>query len=622
MLSFDASQYPREPGVYFFKDRQGRIIYVGKARDLRNRLASYFRSPEQLPPKTRVMRQRAQKLDFIATSSEKEALLLESSLIKKHRPRYNVILRDDKSYILFRLDLGSQYPRLQLTRKVHRDGSRYFGPFTSASAARETMRAVNRLFPIRKCRDSVFRNRVRPCLQHSMGRCLAPCVHSVPFEEYARYIRQLEMFLSGRSKELLDALQSEMEEASRNLEFERAASIRDQISAVRQTLQRQSVILPEGGDVDAVGISRTHYGLALGVVFIRRGTLQDGRSFFWEGPAEEDENGGQEEAGREGGWGLEQDRDVLRTFLVQFYAQDSYIPEEIVLPFDLQDPVLEEIVSERRGGAVRLRAASGDRDYRLLDLAEKNARQGRTEQVESPVPPELSEKLRLARTPRRIEAIDASHLAGQGPVVGQVVLEGGSWRKEHYRQYNFPDLEGSADDYAALARWAERRAGSSQPAPDLLLIDGGKGQLAAVQRAILGEGEHPLRHTSLVALAKGEETDLVFRAGRKNPLPLKGGDPVLLFLQNMRDQAHRFVKSRQKRSRRKRTLSSELENQPGIGEKTARLLWERFQSLDRILGLSREELMELPGFGPKRAEKVEEGLRRLRENRSGDFAAQ
>ena len=617
MTEIDPTICPHAPGVYLFKDQRGRIIYVGKARDLRKRVGSYFRGGEQLPQKTRVMLQRARKLDYVLTGSEKEALLLESSLIKKHRPRYNVILRDDKSYILFRLDAQAEYPRLHLTRTVHRDGSKYFGPFTSAAAARQTLKAVNRLFPIRKCRDSVFRNRTRPCLQHSMGRCLAPCVREVPVREYMRSIRQLELFLSGRSSELLKTLRKEMESASKELDFERAASLRDQIRAVEATVEKQSVILPQGGDVDAVGLSRTRYGLALGVVFIRRGSLLDGRSFYWEsaesvdGEEEDREAVAEDDDSRD----LEQDRDILRTFLTQFYTANSYIPEEIVLPLEVRDPVLEDLLAERREGPVALRAAESDRDRRLLDLAEKNARQGKPELADSPVPSSLVGSLRLQRAPLRIEAIDASHLAGQGPVVGQVVLEEGRFRKEEYREYKFPELEGSADDYAALAGWVRRRARSDRPAPDMLLIDGGKGQLAVVERAAkeaeARDGSLPLRDTELVALSKGEDTDLVFRPGRKNPLNLKKGDPVLLFLQNIRDNAHRYVLSRQRRSRKRETLQSELESLPGIGPKTARMLWDHFGSMERIRQVSREDLEGLPGFGPKRAEKVLEGIRRL-----------
>ena len=624
MTDIDPSTCPHSPGVYLFKDRRGRIIYVGKARDLRKRVGSYFRSADQLPQKTRVMLQHAGSLDYVLTGTEKEALLLESSLIKKHKPRYNVILRDDKSYILFRLDVHSQYPRLQLTRSVHRDGSKYFGPFTSANAARQTLKAVNRLFPIRKCRDSVFRNRTRPCLQYSMGRCLAPCVKDVPLEDYWRNIRQLELFLSGRSSELLKTLRKEMESASQDLDFERAASLRDQIQAVEATVEKQSVILPQGGDVDAVGLTRTRYGLALGVVFIRRGSLLDGRSFYWESAeAVNGEEEGQETVAEDGdSRDLEQDRDILRTFLTQFYTANSYIPEEIVLPLAVRDPVLEDLLAERRGGPVSLRAAETDRDRRLLDLAEKNAKQGKPELADSPVPSSLAASLKLQRAPRRIEAVDASHLAGQGPVVGQVVLEEGRFRKDEYRQYKFPELEGSADDYAALAGWVRRRAGSDQPAPEMLLIDGGKGQLAVVERAA-GEAEDqdgslPLRDTALVALSKGEDTDLVFRPGRKNPLTLKKGDPVLLFLQNIRDNAHRFVLSRQKRSRKQKTLHSELEGLPGIGQKTARQLWDHFGSMERIRKLTREDLEGLPGFGPKRAEKVLEGIRGIGGRRTED----
>lgn len=620
------------------KDAGGRIIYVGKAANLRKRVASYFRPPEQLPRKTMVMMHRVATIDSLCTGTEKEALLLESSLIKKHRPRYNVILRDDKSYVLFKLDKGSAYPRLRLTRSVQRDGSLYFGPYTSAQSARETLRAVNRIFPLRKCSDSVFNNRTRPCLQYHLSRCLGPCCHQVPRGDYEAIVQQVELFLRGRSKELLQRLEEEMQEASRRLAFEKAAEIRDQMEAVRKTVEQQTVVLPHGGNMDVIGLGETEGGSALGVLFVREGKLLDRRTFFF--PEEGGEGAEQavqprreaasrEETGGAAQRAVEEVRDemaeIVRSFLIQFYRPEGFIPELIVLPVHLQDYLVEEILSERRGESVRIRAARGSREKRLLDLARTNALQSQQESPPSALS-RLASKLRLDNKPDRIEAVDASHLHGTGMVVGQVVFEGEHPRKDAYRLYAFPELEGSMDDYAALRGWVRKRIRSGPPWPDLVLLDGGKGQLAAVEQALrdaaqeaAASGEESPDLTvswRLLALAKGERRggelhEHVFRPGRKNPLPLKPGSAELLFLQHVRDNVHRYVLSRQKRSRRRSMLDSSLERLPGVGPKTAALLWRHFGSLESMQRAGEEELAVLPGIGPRKARRIREALQGL-----------
>ncbi|MDZ7760464.1 MAG: excinuclease ABC subunit UvrC [Desulfovermiculus sp.] len=629
-LSFHPQDYPECPGCYLMKDVSGRIMYVGKANSLRNRIGSYFRGPEQLPAKTQAMMAKVGSIDVLCTHSEKEALLLEASLIKKHRPRYNIVLRDDKSYILFKLDAQSTYPRLSLTRKVTRNGSLYFGPFTSAQAARQTLKTVNRIFSLRKCKDTTFRNRTRPCLQHHMGRCLAPCVLDVDPGEYAHMVNNLKLFLSGRSRELLAVLRREMHDASQKLEFEKAASLRDQIRAIERTVEQQTVVLPEEEDCDVLALAETDQELVVGISFIRQGKLLDHKTFFWspEQDLERSLQSGDEQRGPGAGEdekaeiSFQGGEDILRTVLLQFYTPEKFIPAKIVLPFELSDVNLESVLAERRGAQVHLVPAWRQRDKKMIELARTNALQARTEDDTARMLPVLAQKLGVSGSLGRIEGVDVSHLSGQGVVVGQVVVEGGRFKPEAYRLYTFPELEGSRDDYAALAAWTRRRIQSGPPWPDLVLIDGGKGQLAAVHKAL--EQEWPLEQSGyerevgfyLAALAKGgrrqgELEERVFVSERKNPLPLRPGSRELLFLQHIRDAAHRFVLSRQKRSRSKKVLDSGLESLPGVGPRTARLLWDRFGSLQAMLQADPEQFTTIPGIGPRKAKSLHAALQGL-----------
>ncbi len=615
------------------KDASGRIIYVGKANNLRSRVGSYFRSPEQLPAKTRVMMGKVAGIDILCTHSEKEALLLEASLIKKHRPRYNIVLRDDKSYILFKLDTQATYPRLSLTRKVTRNGALYFGPFTSAHAARETLKAVNRIFPLRKCKDTSFRNRTRPCLQHHIGRCLAPCVYDVDPDEYAHMVHNLQLFLSGRSRDLISSLRREMLQASEDLRFEKAASLRDQIRAIEQTVEQQTVVLSEEEDCDVLALAETMQEIVVGISFIRQGKLLDHKTFAWTFDHPEEGSQDQENymtapskasndpssAAKDSEHAISGGEDILRTVLLQFYTPGKFIPERIVLPFQLSDPDLENILVERRGGNVHLIPAWRQRDKKMIELARTNALQSRLHDETDQLLYSVGRKMGI-KSLKRIEAVDVSHLGGQGVVVGQVVAEEGRFQPEAYRQYTFPELEGTHDDYAALAAWARRRIQSGPPWPDMVLIDGGKGQLAAVHQVLTKEWKNYAGASNasssswaLAALAKGsrrkgELEERVFVPERKNPLPLRPGSKELLFLQQIRDAAHRFVLSRQKRSRGKKVLDSNLERLPGVGPRTARLLWDKFGSLQNMLQAAPEQFETIPGIGPSKAHKLHAAL--------------
>ncbi|MHC1789208.1 excinuclease ABC subunit UvrC [Solidesulfovibrio sp.] len=607
MFTFDQKNYPTSPGVYLMKGGRGKILYVGKAKNLRARLSSYFRNDAGQTVKTAALVARIEGVDVLMTASEKEALLLESSLIKKHRPRYNVVLKDDKNYILFKLDKRSPFPRLAFTRRVERDGAAYFGPFTSAAAARATWKELGRVFPLRKCGDRALANRVRPCLYHFIGQCLAPCVLAVDAGEYGALVRRVEAFLTGRSAEVLRSVAREMEAAAEALAFEKAAGLRDLLTAMRKTVEGQATVLTRLVDMDVVNVAVTEYGVGLCVLFVRQGRLLDRKTFFFPGV----------ESGEAAS--------AAMTALLQFYRPESFIPPRIVVPEALapgggageaagDGQALAEILEERRGMALRLGPARGREERQLLEMAAVNAGRAAEEAAkaaESDVTASLARAFGLARL-TRIEAVDVSHLGGRDVRVGLVVFEDGGPRKSDYRSYAFKEAEGTSDDYLALAAFAAKRAVSGPPWPDLLLIDGGKGQLAAVGRALEKAGVGGA--FALASIAKGERRsqnemdDVIFVPGRKNPLALRSGSPELLFLQRIRDTVHDYSIGRQRRARTKTGLRSELLALPGVGPKTARLLWDTFGSVAAMRAASVAELMARTGLGPGRAGAVSAAL--------------
>ena len=623
---------PLTPGVYLYKDARGHVIYVGKARVLRRRVLSYFR-PDGLPAKTRAMLGHAASIDYLSTTTEKEALLLEASLIKKHRPHYNIVLRDDKQYVLFRCDVRRNFPRLEIVRRARRDGARYFGPFTSAQAARETWKLIHRAFALRRCTDRAMQNRVRPCLYHHMGQCPAPCMGLITPAAYHEAVQRVCELLQGRAGPLLDAMRHEMHTAAEALEFERAALLRDQIRAVERTVERQAAVLPGGGDMDALGLFHAEKGLALGLVFVRGGAVTDGRAFYWPG------------------LGFEDAGELLASFVSQFYSQ-ALPPPRLLLPWlppelDREEKnLLEQVLGERRGGHVRLVAPQNQSDNQLIDMAQANAREEARRRASEgdALPLRLGRALRLPGPVRRVECVDVSHTGGQQTRVGMVVFVDGQPSREDYRVWAMPD---GGDDYASLYGWMTRRLASGPPWPDLLLIDGGRGQLAAVERAMQEAGFCPGSMPGqvfaaadaeegspdqscgglfwLAAIAKardehgqadrraGNVADRIFVPGRSNPLPLRPGSAELLFLQNVRDAAHRFVIGRHRRARQGAALSGELMRLPGIGPATARLLWQHFGSVEAMCAATEDALRALPGVGKAKAALLRGRLARLGE---------
>ncbi len=664
----DLSLFPAEPGVYLYKDDTGRIVYVGKARRLRQRIASYFRDESCLSPKTRTMLRAAASIDILRTGTEKEALLLEASLIKKHRPRYNIVLRDDKEYLLFRIGATHPYPRIEIVRRNQSKGkdkqARLFGPFSSGSAARETWKLIHKHFPLRRCRDVSFANRTRPCLYYDMGQCLAPCVLPVTREEYQALLNKTALLLSGRSRELVNKLKDEMSRASAELRFEQAASLRDQIRAVERTLERQSVVLPDGRTLDIVGVTQVPEGLALGIVFVRDGLLLDGRNFFWPGLSVEDTP------------------ELISGFLAQYYLDrrglgDS-IPPRIVVPWlpdatcaplrdeasgsgcsaeqgadgnaDAGQPVipdsvqdedvmqaLETALAEIRGGPVQITRPRGPDEDNLSLMAASNAREAVKSSASVPVADLLAKALGVPKPVRRIEVVDISHTTGRQTRAGMIVFEDENPVPGDFRTYSLDDgLADSGaeagDDYAALAAWAGRRASAGAPWPDLLLVDGGKGQLAAVHRAFTEAGAVDCFFLASIAKARTEDGrsdrragnvgDRIFLPGRSNPLNLQPGGREILFLQRIRDAAHDYVIGRHRQARAAATLTGELTRLPGVGPEMARRLFEHFGSLAAMASAGEEAMLQVPGIGRAKAKALAGRLAMLMGDRPGPAGGQ
>jgi excinuclease ABC subunit C len=643
----DLTLFPAEPGVYLYKDKAGHILYIGKARRLRHRIASYFREESCLSPKTRSMLRTAVSIDILRTSTDKEALLLEASLIKKHRPRYNIVLRDDKEYLLFRIGSAHPYPRIEVVRRNRRAGkdagARFFGPFASGSAARETWKLIHKYFPLRRCRDIFFANRTRPCLYYDIKQCLAPCVLPVPTVEYQAHLGRALLLLSGRSRELTHVLRDEMHRAAAALRFEEAARLRDQIKALEQTLERQSVVLSSGHTLDIVGIAQVPEGLALGVLFVRDGLLLDGRNFFWPGLTVEDTP------------------ELIRGFLTQYYldrrgVEDS-IPPRIVVPwlpgvpectpagntcfvehalagentatgqsclhdFMQEDDLLhalESALSEIRGALVQITRPKGVDEDNLSVLAASNAREAVKNTIHTPLADLLEKIFGTGKAVRRIEVVDISHTSGLQTRAGMVVFEDENPVPGAFRTYSFDAHPAKSsfeagDDYAALAAWAERRLEAGEPWPDLLLVDGGKGQLAAVQRVFAEAGAGKRFCMASIAKARTEDkrpdrragnvSDRIFIPGRSNPLNLQAGSRELLFLQRIRDTAHEYVINRHRQARAAATLTGELTRLPGIGPETARRLFAHFGSLAAMASAGENAFLQVPGIGRAKARSI------------------
>jgi len=595
---------PTSPGVYLMKDRAGAVVYVGKAKNLRARVRSYFQpSTSDTRYFIPFLEGIVGDIEVILVDNEKEALLLENTLIKRHKPRFNVMLRDDKAYICLRLDERHPYPRLEVVRRMKQDGARYFGPYASASAIRETLRIVNRWFQLRTCTDRVLEKRTRPCLLYQIKRCPAPCVFDVPKEEYARNVRETILFLEGREPELVESLRARMKEAAQELRFEDAARFRDQLHAIERSLEKQRTVLTEAVDTDVFGFYREGPDLVIEALFLRGGKLVSAQHFPFTGqefPTEE----------------------LLASFVDQYYASGALVPDEVLLPIPIDDlEARAEILSERRGRKVRVHVPARGDKKRLVEMANRNAEQGfveakKKDRTNEEILERLQKRLELRRLPRRIECFDVSNFQGTMVVASQVAALDGEADKSRYRHYRIKGFTGQ-DDFAAIYEVIGRRVRrglENDDLPDLLLIDGGKGQLNAARAALKDAGA--LDRVDLASLAKsrveGETAaggvarseERVFLPGRKDPIVLRQNSAELFVLTRLRDEAHRFAITFHQKLRRARNFKSILEEIPGIGGKRRRALLRHFGSLKRIRAATVEEIAEVEGFNRALAERV------------------
>jgi excinuclease ABC subunit C len=593
-----APKIPAKPGVYLIRDRRGRVIYVGKARNLRSRTRVYTGASAAVDPKVEVLRSRMAGLDYIVTESETEALILESNLIKEHRPRYNVRLKDDKRFPFIKVTFAEDFPRAYVTRIVREDGSRYFGPYTDAKAMRRTLRHIRQLFPIRQCKT--FKLRPRPCLNFQIGRCLGPCRGTVTPDDYGKLTRQLRLFLEGRADEVVELLEQQMGRASEALDFEEAAALRDRIADIQKISHRQRVLSATDTNRDALAIAR-HDRLAVGAVIrVRHGKLVACESV----PLD---------AG-----GDSADEEVVEAFIKQFYGLAPDIPSEVLVDRDVPDAsAISEWLRERSGHRVTLRSPKRGEKRLLVAFAVENARQALRRTFEARRPPasvtELGEALSMARAPRLIAGVDVSNVAGAHAVGTVVTFRDGRPDKRLYRRYRIRTVKGS-DDYAMIrevvGRHLRRANEEGADPPDLLLIDGGKGQLSAAGEAVRASG---LRGIALVALAKREEE--IFVPGRATPLPLaEDGRPKKL-LQRVRNEVHRFSVAYHRKLREKEARRSALDDVRGVGEARKEALLKRFGSVAAIGERTIDELTEVPGIGVETAKRIK---RALEEARGGD----
>lgn len=578
-LESKLAHLPDQPGVYLFKDGSGDVLYIGKAARLADRVRSYFLKGTDHTPKTALLVSQIADLETMVTRSELEALILESNLVKRHRPRFNVVLRDDKQYPYLRLPVKDRFPRLSIVRRVQKDGALYYGPYTPAGALRETLKVIKKVFPLATCTIDIDGTAERACIEFEIKRCMAPCTGQQTQEDYHRIVRQVRQFLEGHDRELVDELRSQMDAAASREEFEEAARLRDRIFKIERTLERQRITQTASIDQDVIGIARHGASVDLQVLFVRGGLLIGRKDFFWL----------ESEAG---------DEELVRSAVEQFYNKEGQPPRELLIPVDIADAdLLARWLSDKRGDTVRVLAPERGAKHQLVLLAEENAAAAladhlQNHELDRQAGEELQRVLRMAAPPRRIEGFDISNTMGSQSVASLVVWEDGRMKKSDYRRFKIATVQG-ANDFASMQEVVGRRyTGMEDLArPDLVLIDGGPGQLAFARAALqeAGHGELPVIG---LAKAKGEKDERVYLPGRKNPIILRANSPATHLLQRIRDEAHRFAVTFHRKLRGKTLVTSQLEHIIGIGSITRTKLLKRFGSLANLSQASEEALRE------------------------------
>jgi excinuclease ABC subunit C len=593
------------PGVYIMRDESGTILYVGKARNLKKRLQSYFQAGRPHDPKTTMLLTKVASFETISTNTEKEAFILESNLIKRHRPRYNVILKDDKRYPSLRLNTTETYPKLTIVRKIANDDAMYFGPYASAGAVRQTVKFINKTFKLCKCRCEPLKKRSRPCLNYQMGLCMGPCFSEVDPKAYREAVNEVVAFLRGRTPALIRKIEKQMTIAARQQDFERAAVLRDKMFALRQTLEKQVSVTTDFKDRDVIGICIESDLSVVTLLRVRGGFLLGTRHFVFESA-------------------IDGEHEQIGAFLRQYYAVSHSIPKEVLVShLPSEKDLVEEVLSEQKGAKVTLAAPQRGDKEKLVRLAVQNAVQALEEQRRQKdnqldLLQRLAKKLQLQSLPRRIECFDNSNLSGTEPVSAMVVFESGMAQPSAYRRYKLSP-SGKPDDYAFMAEVLRRRYENEdpqKPSPDLLLVDGGKGQLNVAMAILMSL--NLVGAFDVAGIAKknpyaGEHQDKIYLPGRTNPVQFGRDQDLLLFLQRIRDEAHRFAIGFQRQRRQGRAMNSFLDGINGIGPRRKAQLLKHFGSLERIGSATIDELMSHTGISETLAQKIKEALKHVGE---------
>lgn len=606
-LHLKVKEFPVQSGVYLMKNSLDKIIYVGKAKNLRVRVKNYFQDLKDHSPKTKALVMNICEIEYLLTKTEVEAFLLEASLIKKHRPKYNIRLKDDKSYPYIQLSWHDEYPRLYLSRKVKKDGSLYFGPYTSGGAVFGTIRFLNRLFRIRDCKDHFFNSRTRPCMTYQIGRCTAPCVKLVTKEIYREDVEGAKDFLKGRSKKLIKDLEKKMVIAAEEEKFEVAAKMRDSLVAIKSIIAKQIVINDQSDkDQDIISYFGDERGVLVETLHVRSGRVIGHRPHFLSNinPQSPDED----------------PREWLASFLNQYY-EDNFIPDDVLLSQDLGNDIhklLMDVLKERSGHETLVRFATDNKGQDLVEMATQNAKAhfekhvSKDEEKKSGLE-DIKVKLNLPALPNRIECFDISHFQGSETVASQVVFEEGIPARDHYRRYKIKTVTG-IDDFASMYEVLKRRFSHDEyEEPQLIVVDGGKGQLSMAVKILQEVGKS---HIPVVGLAKAR-TQADFQAedvaateerfylpGRANPVIFKTNTVAYQILTGLRDEAHRFAITYHRKLREQTSLESELDYVVGIGEKRKKLLLQKFKSIDEIRDADVEEIASIKTFNRVLAERI------------------
>lgn len=579
---------PEKPGVYLMKNKRGQIIYVGKAIKLKNRVRQYFQSSRNHSAKTIAMVSHIEDFETIITDNELEALILECNLIKKHHPKYNIMLRDDKTYPYLKITLNEQYPRLTTTRRVIKDGSKYFGPYTNITAMKETIKLLRRLFPLRTCKHLGE----RPCLEYHIKRCLAPCARLVKEDVYNEMVHSVCLFLEGKTEDIEKNLTAKMQNLAQNLEFEMAGKIRDQLLAIRQVTEKQK-ILTDTGNMDAIGMATSPYGICMQVFFVRSGKILGRNQFLMTGDMEDNKE------------------NALSAFLKQYYNDAVFIPAEILLPQDIKETALLEkwlaeeksvktkIITPKRGVKKDIVEMANENAVKYLQDQENKLKDKMARSIGAVY--DLQKYLHLTKPPMRMECFDISHIQGSETVASMVVFQDGKPDKESYRRFKINSTEGKPDDFMSMREVTMRRYGkaTAKEMPDLIIIDGGKGQLSSALEIIRGAG-----HLTVPVVGLAKQFEYIFTEHSSEPVILPRQSDALYLVQQIRDEAHRFAITYHRNLRTKRNKVSLLDNIAGVGAKRRKALFDRFENISNIKNATVEELSSVPGISENIAKSI------------------